>query len=279
MTAAEHKRLVRLGVTLEAVTVILEIIERVTQGRDGSPAAMPLTPAQRARKYRVKHRAEPVTAPVTVAVTNGDGRHDTVTPSPTPPLSQSSLTVSKEVSKKEGKTVVVARDGEVEAFVARWNSFADYCNGHGLMAKDRRLSKVEAVPEKRRRAIKAVLKDFKMDQIVTALNRVRQCPGLLGRNDRGWVANVTWLLRPDTITKIMEGNYDHWTPTLTPKQRTSAEFDVAIEEQYQFLVRRDAQGAGDPGPPESFDGSDPGPGNGRLGGGRPGAHRLPVDRG
>jgi hypothetical protein len=30
-----------------------------------------------------------------------------------------------------------------------------------------------------------------------------------GKNDRGWVATFDWLLKPDTVTRIMEGRYDN----------------------------------------------------------------------
>lgn len=38
--------------------------------------------------------------------------------------------------------------------------------------------------------------------------RIRNSPFLTGQNDRGWKANFDWFLRPDTVTKILEGQYD-----------------------------------------------------------------------
>jgi hypothetical protein len=30
-----------------------------------------------------------------------------------------------------------------------------------------------------------------------------------GTNDRGWIADPEWLLKPDTATKVLEGKYDN----------------------------------------------------------------------
>jgi hypothetical protein len=38
--------------------------------------------------------------------------------------------------------------------------------------------------------------------------RIREAPHLTGNNDRGWTANFDWVLKPDNLTKITEGNYD-----------------------------------------------------------------------
>jgi hypothetical protein len=41
-----------------------------------------------------------------------------------------------------------------------------------------------------------------------ALTRAARLPFCLGRNDRSWRATVDWFLRPDTVTKILEGAYN-----------------------------------------------------------------------
>jgi hypothetical protein len=39
-------------------------------------------------------------------------------------------------------------------------------------------------------------------------DRIRGSPHLRGENDRGWTATFDWVLKPQNLTKIMEGNYD-----------------------------------------------------------------------
>jgi hypothetical protein len=41
-----------------------------------------------------------------------------------------------------------------------------------------------------------------------ALDRIAKSPFCCGENLRGWRADVDWFLRPDTVTKVMEGKYD-----------------------------------------------------------------------
>ena len=38
-----------------------------------------------------------------------------------------------------------------------------------------------------------------------------QCPHLTGNNDRNWVANLEWILKPANFVKILEGNYERRT--------------------------------------------------------------------
>ena len=45
-------------------------------------------------------------------------------------------------------------------------------------------------------------------------------PFCLGAGSRGWKADIDWFLRPDTVTRIMEGKYD-------PKPGESAEKHAA----------------------------------------------------
>ncbi len=37
---------------------------------------------------------------------------------------------------------------------------------------------------------------------------VRKCPHLMGDNDRGWCADLEWLVRPNNFPKVIEGRYD-----------------------------------------------------------------------
>ena len=32
---------------------------------------------------------------------------------------------------------------------------------------------------------------------------------LNGRNDRGWIADFDWLMRPNNFVKVLEGNYNN----------------------------------------------------------------------
>lgn len=40
----------------------------------------------------------------------------------------------------------------------------------------------------------------------------------LGDNDRGWRANLDWFIRPDSLAKVLEGNYGRYKPKPDPYQ-------------------------------------------------------------
>ena len=46
---------------------------------------------------------------------------------------------------------------------------------------------------------------------VEVMKKIRQSSFCRGQNDRGWKANIDWLLRPDIHLKLMEGQYDNKT--------------------------------------------------------------------
>lgn len=63
--------------------------------------------------------------------------------------------------------------------------------------------------DKRRAALRARLKEpFFVANWQTAIDRARSSPFCCGHNDRKWVANIDWFLKPDTVVKLMEGNHD-----------------------------------------------------------------------
>lgn len=71
------------------------------------------------------------------------------------------------------------------------------------------LPRVLNVTEKRKKAIRARMKDpLFASSWKIALEKIKISSFCMGKNDRNWIANLDFFLRPDTITKIMEGQYD-----------------------------------------------------------------------
>jgi len=66
-----------------------------------------------------------------------------------------------------------------------------------------------AATESRKKAFKArATKPSWGQDVPKALERVGKSSFCCGDNDRGWRADIDWFLRPDTVTKILEGKYD-----------------------------------------------------------------------
>jgi len=48
------------------------------------------------------------------------------------------------------------------------------------------------------------------------------CPFLIGKNNGDWIITIDWLMRPDNLAKVLNGNYDNRVPSFQPKGRTYA---------------------------------------------------------
>lgn len=92
------------------------------------------------------------------------------------------------------------------------------------------LAKVVKLSEKRKTAIKARLDDYSIEQIKKAFEMAEQTPGLKGDNDRGWKADFDWLMRPDSIARILEGKYANWAKTKKPNGQSKPVVNIEEEE-------------------------------------------------
>lgn len=71
------------------------------------------------------------------------------------------------------------------------------------------LSSVRILTDKRKKAIKAFLKDFTAEQFREICTKANANAFLTGQNDRAWKADFDFLLRPDKAARILEGGYDN----------------------------------------------------------------------
>ena len=71
------------------------------------------------------------------------------------------------------------------------------------------LPKVLKLSDSRKKAIKARLSDFGMDEIKRAFALTEQSDFLKGTNATGWQAGFDWLMKPANLTKVLEGNYEN----------------------------------------------------------------------
>ena len=56
-----------------------------------------------------------------------------------------------------------------------------------------------------------------LDSWRPALERIPQSPFLCGHGDKGWKSDIDWFLKPDSVTKILEGKYDGVAAVNGPK--------------------------------------------------------------
>ena len=70
------------------------------------------------------------------------------------------------------------------------------------------LTKVRSVTNERKRAIKTLLTKMSIEEIKEAFEKAENTPFLKGDNDRGWKANIDFMLKHIHLVKILEGFYD-----------------------------------------------------------------------
>lgn len=104
------------------------------------------------------------------------------------------------------------------------NALAHSANGNGKHHRDEPQEVFKAFAEvakacgwkvpveitaKRRKALRERLRDPTWrDRWREGLERARASEFLAGRNERNWVPDLDWFLRPDTVVKILEGRYE-----------------------------------------------------------------------
>ena len=74
------------------------------------------------------------------------------------------------------------------------------------------LPSVKSLSETRKKAIRARLTSYTMEDMLEAFRKAEASDFLKGRNDRNWQANFDWIIKDANIAKILDGNYDNKKP-------------------------------------------------------------------
>lgn len=67
--------------------------------------------------------------------------------------------------------------------------------------------KIRSLSEARKKAIKARLKTYSLEDFETVFKNAEASSFLKGKNDRNWSANFDWLTADKNMAKVLEGNY------------------------------------------------------------------------
>lgn len=69
--------------------------------------------------------------------------------------------------------------------------------------------KVKSISDARKKAIKARLNTYSVDDLTKAFEKAEASDFLKGKNDRNWQANFDWMMKDRNLAKILDGNYDN----------------------------------------------------------------------
>jgi hypothetical protein len=86
--------------------------------------------------------------------------------------------------------------------------FAEIMQAWNNLAETAGLASVISIKGERRKHIRARWRDADWrEHWQEALAMIPSRGFLLGENDRGWTADLDWFLKPDSVTRILEGKY------------------------------------------------------------------------
>lgn len=61
---------------------------------------------------------------------------------------------------------------------------------------------------KRCQLLKGRIREYGIDEVLNAINNVRNSDFLRGENNRGWMITFDWFVKPNNFLKTLEGNYN-----------------------------------------------------------------------
>jgi len=99
----------------------------------------------------------------------------------------------------------------------KWNELSDL----GL----NKVTKINPTTN-RGKMLKARLKEYSLDDVLKAIDNVKQSDFLLGNNNRGWMITFDWFVKPNNFVKVLEGNYNNSKPTTEDKPVTTDHKDT-----------------------------------------------------
>lgn len=104
---------------------------------------------------------------------------------------------STEEDIEEEKEVEVEKRIDYDGIVKLYN---DLCPSYPT---------VKSLSEARKKAIKARLKSYSVEDFEILFKKAEASDFLKGKNDRNWSATFDWLIKDSNMAKVLDGNYDN----------------------------------------------------------------------
>ena len=105
----------------------------------------------------------------------------------------SNVTQSNALEEEKEIDIDIDKDINTKVFIEKWNSLG--------------LNKLINIKNKRLKSLKARVKEYGVDKVLLAIENIKQSDFLKGDNERGWVVDFDWLLKPNNFIKVLENKY------------------------------------------------------------------------
>lgn len=90
---------------------------------------------------------------------------------------------------------------------------------------------LKVLSESRKKAIKARLNTYSIDDFKTLFEKAEASDFLKGKNSRDWSATFDWLLKDSNMAKVLDGNYDNKADKEKEYANSKAEEETKKQEQ------------------------------------------------
>ena len=84
---------------------------------------------------------------------------------------------------------------------------------------------IKKLSESRKKAIKARLKTYTVEDFRTLFQKAEASDFLKGKNDRNWIASFDWMIKDSNMVKVLDGNYDNRKSNGSGKKRQFNNFE------------------------------------------------------
>jgi len=148
-----------------------------------------------------------------------------------PSYSEKNDTKESKVNKSKGNesTVTVSNEtvcqADVRHIVEAWNGLEIY----GVKS----ISRLSSGSQRYQR-LAARIRQYSVEDVLSAINRIKLSDFLQGKNNKGWTVTFDWFVLPNNFPKVLEGNYDNREGTGSTGQNANTVYE-------QFLRRQEAK--------------------------------------
>lgn len=109
----------------------------------------------------------------------------------------------EDIDKEKDNKLIVSKDTicqtDVRRVIEEWNKLQEV----GINPiRDIKPS------SKRCQLLKGRIREYGIDEVLNAINNVRNSDFLRGENNRGWMITFDWFVKPNNFIKTLEGNYN-----------------------------------------------------------------------
>ncbi len=136
----------------------------------------------------------------------------------------------EEKEREEEKNITVSKDTvcqtQVRRVIEAWNCLESF----GIKPVSKVTSK-----SKRYASLMARIKERSLEDVLLAIERIKQSDFLCGRNKKGWVITFDWFVLPNNFPKVLEGNYDNGKPNNGQTREENNNFTVQQSQKQENI--------------------------------------------